>query len=519
MEYPEVPVRTINELLDHGEKEFGSLYLFRWQEKDDIRSVTYAEFAKEVRALSAYFAGNTSRDAHIAVLGSNSYAWLLGWFGAVCAGRLAVPLDPQLPTADLLGLLEKSDTELLLYADDFDDVAQAFPHATMRLEDLPAAGDAEGWPCEVQPDDIGMIVFTSGTTGKPKGVMLSHWNFLSNALAAYRFGAKHLEFSGPGHVCVCVLPFYHTASLNCSLISLMPMGSTMCLNAGLKTILKDFEIFQPDCIFLVPLLAEGIYKRIWDTAKKEGKDKLLRVMLRVSDFLFKLGIDLRRRLFKTVLNTFGGKMRWMLTGAAPISDECVAGFYRFGIDVLHSCGATECSPGISLCRFRRDFIKPGSVGQILDCQEVRIVDGEIQVKGDNVFKSYYKDEEATREAFTEDGWYKTADLGHIDEDGFLYMTGRIKNLIVLGNGKNVSPEPLEQKLTDIPYIKEALVYDAGGEIAAELFLDEEVPDAAERLEGDLLELNRQLPVFQRITKTTLRDTEFPKTTTKKIKRK
>ena len=515
MQSPEQSIRTIPALLDFCAQAYGSREVFRWREREEIRSATYARLAQDVGALTAYFAETTSRDAHIAILGSNSYQWLLGWFSALCAGRVAVPLDPQLPVADLLKMLERSDTELLLHDKDFGDVAGAFPRGSMRLDRLPGREGASGWPCAVQPDDLGMIVFTSGTTGEPKGVMLTHWNFLSNVLSGNRASYRFLGTMWEGHVSLAVIPFFHTASLNVGMLAQLPGGNTVCINSRLRNIQKDLVAFQPDCMFVVPLLAEGIYGQIWATAKKEGKDKLLRAMLGVSDALLRVKIDLRRRLFKRVLDAIGGKMFWMLCGGAALSEELVAGFFRLGIELVPAYGLTECSPGVTLSRYH----KPLSVGQLMDCNEVRSEGGEIQVRGEHVFTGYYKDEQATREAFTPDGWFKTGDLGYMDEDGYLFITGRIKNLIILSNGKNVSPEPLEQELMDLPYVKEALVFEAGGEITAELFLDNEVPDDAVRLENDLLALNRQLPVYQRIARTILRDTEFPRSTTAKIIRK
>jgi len=511
---PESLLRTVPALLDHCETQHGPRDLFRWREGEEIHSITYARFAQDARAMAAALASGTEPGAKIAIVGENSYEWLLCWFSVLCAGRVAVPLDPQLPTADLLALLEKSGAALLFCSASFEDVAAAYGRAVFMKDVAAMLAPYEGaaaWPGEVNPDDLAAIVFTSGTTGEPKGVMLSHWNFMSDSLS----GCRSVDLVG--HTMLAILPFYHTLSITPGMLAQLPGGSTVCICGGIKHFAKDLAAFQPEYMVAVPLLAEGLYQKVWDTATKEGKDKLLRTMLKVSGALQKVGLDLRRKLFKSVLAAFGGNLLWICVGGAPISEECVAGMLCFGIEVLPAYGTTECSPGVSLNQY--GACKARSVGPIMDCNEVKFADGEILVKGDNVFLGYYEDEEGTREAFTEDGWFKTGDLGHLDEDGYLFITGRKKNLIILSNGKNVSPEGLEQKLTEIAYIKEALVYQEGDEIAAELFLDEEVPDAAALLEEDLLVLNRSLPVYQRIAKTVLRDSEFPKTTTKKIKRK
>ncbi|MDR3313648.1 MAG: AMP-binding protein [Oscillospiraceae bacterium] len=506
----EINVRTIPALLDFCQTRYGSRCAFRWRAGAEIHDVTYQQFAGQVRTLAAYIAAQTARDDRIALVGGNSYRWLLGWFAVVCAGRVSVPIDPQLPTGDILALLAKSGASLLLHAAEFGDVAAAAPRA-MDLERLPVEGEADGWPCAVQPEDLGAIVFTSGTTGVPKGVLLTHWNFMADALS----GCRCMDLAG--HTMLAVLPFHHTLSLTPGMLAQLPGGSTVCICGGMRQLTKDLAAFQPEYTVAVPLLAEGMYRKIWDTAQKEGKEKLLRVLLRCSDALLRLGIDLRRKLFKSVLDACGG-LKWMLVGGAPLSAECADGFLRFGLEVLPAYGVSECAPGVALNR--SGACKSQSVGQVLDCCRVKIVDGEIWVKGDNVSQGYYQDEAATQEAFTQDGWHKTGDLGLLDADGYLYITGRRKNLIVLRNGKNVSPEGLEQKLTELPCVQEALVYQEGDEIVAELYLDtEERPDAEAQFVAALAQLNRQLPAYQRITKHKLRDAEFPKTTTKKIIRK
>jgi len=512
MQTPESTIRTIPALLDFCETRHGPIDVFRWREGEEIHAVTYARFAREARALAGAIETATPAGAHIAILGENSYAWLLCWFAALGAGRAAVPLDPQLPAADLLALLRKSDAALLFCSSSFSDVAAQFGNAVF-MKEVPALlapyENSAVWPREARPDDLAAIVYTSGTTGEPKGVLLSHWNFMSDALS----GCRVMPIAG--HTLLAVLPFYHTLSITPGMLAQLPGGSTVCICGGLRHLTRDLAAFRPAYMVVVPLLAEGMYQQVWAAAKKEGKDKLLRAMLKISGGLQRLGIDLRRRLFKSVLAAFGGNLEWILCGGAPISEECVEGFLRFGIEILPAYGVSECAPGVSLNQ--RGACRAQSVGQVLDCCQVKIEEGEIFVRGDNVSSGYYKDEQATREAFA-DGWHRTGDLGYMDGDGYLFITGRKKNLIVLSNGKNVSPEGLEYKLMQISFVKEALVTQEGDDIVAELFLDEEQPDAAARLEEELLALNRRLPVYQRIVKTVLRETEFPKTTTKKIKR-
>jgi len=503
-------LQTVQALLDFCQQQYPGREAFLWRSKDVLHKICYKCFAGQVRALAAYFAEQTSAGAHIAIVGSNSYQWLLGWFGVVCAGRVAVPLDAQLMSDELLQQLTQSDAELLLHAKDYDDVAQRFGNS-LSLDALPISPAAVGWPCTVAPNDLASIVFTSGTTGASKGVMLSHWNLMSNALSCCDF----INLSG--HRKLSVLPFNHIFSLISGMLSRLPGGNAVCICGGARYLSKDFAAFRPSHMTVVPLLVEKLYEKIWDTAKKEGKDKLLKRMLRLSNGLLEAGIDVRRKLFSKVLAGFGGQLEWLFVGGAPIAEEYVEGLAGFGIEVLTGYGTTECAPAISLTRCRAYRAK--SVGQVMGCNKVKIdPQGEILVKGDNVFAGYYKDETATAEAFTDDGWYKTGDLGRLDKDRYLYITGRIKNLIILSNGKNVSPELLEERLTQIPYVKEALVFAQDDKLAAELFLDEEMQQETAQLDADIAQLNRTLPAYQRIETVHVRSTEFPKTTTKKIRR-
>jgi long-chain acyl-CoA synthetase len=266
----------------------------------------------------------------------------------------------------------------------------------------------------------------------------------------------------------------------------------------------------------VPLIVETLHKNIWLTAKKQGKDKALRCLIRISDLLRRVKIDLRKVLFKSVISAFGGNLDQIICGGAPLNPELVKSFDSLGITLLNGYGITECSPIVAVNR--NQFNVVGSVGLPLCCNEVKISeDGEILVKGENVMVGYYHNEAENQTVFV-DGWFRTGDLGRIDEHGALHITGRIKNLIILSNGENISAESIEQLVCTIPYVKEVIAYGEDDVIVAEVFLDEEVTDAKERIHGDINTLNQKLPYVKNIGKVVIRDTEFPKTTTKKIKR-
>lgn len=264
------------------------------------------------------------------------------------------------------------------------------------------------------------------------------------------------------------------------------------------------------------MLLKAMYNGIWENARNTGNEKKLKNTIKVSNILRKFGIDIRRKLFKQVYDAFGGRLEMIISGGALIDEKYIYGFEELGIKITNGYGITECSPIVATMRDRH--FSPLSVGAIHPGVDCRIKDGEVQVKGDILFLGYYKDEAATKEAFDDD-WFKTGDLGYIDKVGLLYITGRKKNLIILSNGKNVSPEELEAKICEkIPGIQEILVYAENDKITAEIYSDDFDETEKESVKGQILSLNRELPQYKQIAKVKFRDTEFPKTSTKKIKR-
>ena len=335
-----------------------------------------------------------------------------------------------------------------------------------------------------------------------------------------------------------VLPLHHTYEMTIMVASLM-YGIMIGINDSLRNLMRNISEVKPTALVLVPLFVNTIYKRIWDSAKKRGKDKLLHRMIPVSNAMKKVGLDLRRKLFKSVLDAFGGELRKIICGGAPLNPEMVKNFYSFGIQICEGYGITECSPLISVSPYFAQ--KRGSVGPTVPCCEARIADavpgdkgydeGEIQVKGENVMLGYYNNEEANASAFTEDGWYRTGDVGYMDADGYIYITGRLKSVIVLENGKNVFPEEIEEYLENIEEIAESVVVgrkDTDGEtilLTAIVYPNKDIfPEGTDEkvvydaVWAKLAELNKTLPSFKKLKGLELRDTEFEKTTSRKIKR-
>ena len=491
--------------------------------KEDVQ-ISFSQFRCDVEALGSYFHSCGYHNCQIAVFGENSYEWILTHFAVTCGKGAIVPIDKELDAANIAELLLDSESKVLLYSNTYADVIEQLqatlpdlsyinmkdiPHLIEEGKTLIAEGYTDYLGAVVSKDDLASIVYTSGTTGKSKGVMLSQGNFCSCMYGA----CCNVLLTGPS---LLVLPLHHTFGLVASVFAVMFYGQPIYINKSLKRLVSDFQKCQPQHLFAVPLIVETLHKNIWATAKKQGKDKALHTLIKISDTLLKCKIDLRKVFFKSVIAAFGGNMDLIVSGGAPIDPQCIQAFRSLGITVLNGYGITECGPIVSVNRNKFNVI--GSVGLPLCCNEVKISeDGEVLVKGENVMLGYYHNDQENEKVFA-DGWFRTGDLGRIDEHGALHITGRIKNLIILSNGENISAESIESCVYTIPYVKEVVAYGEDNVIVAEVYLDEEVVDARERIHSDIQSLNQQLPYVKNIGRVVIRDTEFPKTTTKKIKR-
>ena len=494
---------------------------------------SFRAFAEDIDALGAALFGLGLKDCHIAILGGNSYAWIVSYFAVANGGNTAVPLDRDLPAEELAPMIEHSNCAALIYAPDYEDMLPCFREKTgplqyirMGMDEMEAllaqgrrlieAGGNDHTNYVPLPHSLAAIVYTSGTTGKSKGVMLTHRNIAADAASICRV----LSGAGRG---VLALPLHHTFGLLGNVIVPLMYGGCVYISKSVRTVQKDLVRIKATAAVFVPVILETIYKKMWETAERASRAEKMRKGLRLSRFLMKLGIDVRRRIFRELHDMLGGELYLIVCGGAPLNERIVADFCAMGIDVLNGYGITECAPVVSINPQRGNRI--GSAGLPLDCCRVRIDApdengvGEIQVKGDNVMPGYYEDERETRAAFTQDGWFKTGDLGTLDKGGYLYVTGRIKHLIILGNGKNVSPEGLEEKIKLIPGVSEIAVYAEEDRIVAEVYADPGAgPEAEAAIRGAILAMNRGQPAYKHIAIVKFRDTEFPKTTTMKIKK-
>lgn len=533
VEIPEY--QTIREIVFEGTARGGNNKQFMFLDRNkQLQECNYNETFYRIRTLSTYFYSKGLKNGKkIAIVSENLIDWGFAYYAIIVGGNVCVPMDAKLSYEDIEDQIIRCDCDAVVYSKKFSKFVEQikanpevpqmeyffmdeFDTYYAEGEKLIEAGDDTFDTLEIKPDDLAAIVFTSGTTGKSKGVMLTHKNVASDCSATLRVLT--------GRHAIAFLPLHHTLSWVSGLYATYIVSEWGYLCDSLKDIQRDIKKFQPYNFTGVPLVVETVYDRIWKTARKMGKEELLKKGIKISNILMKFGIDKRRKIFKMVHDNLGGNLDMIICGGAYLDPKYEKGLYDIGIDVFNGYGLTECSPVIT-CNHPEKF-KFGSVGTPLDCNEIKIVDpdengvGEIYVRGSNVMVGYYNDPEATAAAFDGD-WFKTGDFGRIDEDGFLFMVGRKKNLIILSNGKNVSPEEIEEKLmNEIPYVKEVLVYQEGDKITGEFFLNEEdYPDCRDTLDADVKKTNAMMPMFKRVGNIVIRDEEFPKTTTMKIARK
>ena len=528
----------------------------------EVRKVSFPQWRDDVRNLGTALISNGLREEKIAIVGENSYGWCCSFFGVMAIGSVTVPVDKELPLDDIDGIITTTACKAVIFGkaseakvksllengglktvetlisvapeSSIGETALGDRKLTSLAElqahgaELYAAGDNSYYDYKIDVNKLASIVFTSGTTGKGKGVMLSQANIgLDMTLGMYNFDITRKTLH--------VLPPHHTFGSTVNYVGHLSQGCEVYISSGIKHVSDEIREQQPTHLILVPAFLEVMNRKIWATARKDGKEGLLKAMMKVSDCLRKVGIDIRRKLFASVLSAFGGKLELVICGGAKLDEDIIRTFDSLGITILNGYGITECAPLISANRNK--YQKPGSVGTpILACR-VKIDspdengEGEICVKGPNVMLGYFNNPEATAEVFDKDGFFHTGDYGKLDEEGWIYITGRKKNLIILSNGKNVYPEEIEADLQKVEGVCEVVVY--AGEsrvqkdkitIVAEIFPDADllshkgVTDFQKYFEDQVKALNAKMPPYKAVKCVKLRDTEFQKNTSRKITR-
>jgi len=513
-------ISNLKELVLNCANAYKHDILFQYEINGSIAKISFIDFMDDVNSLgTALNKLVLIGRAKVALIGEYSYNWILSYFAVANGGNTIIPIESESIRDEII---YDSEVSCLIYskknASKIKKSESGQQHIVLEsdIKDLISkgrrlidGGDRGFIDFVVHDEQCCAILYTSGTTSQPKGVMLSHKNIATNAVASI----KNVHFSGAS---ILVLPLYHSFSFTAGVLCVMLSGRTISINNNIKELKDDLIKYQPQNLVLVPMIVEALYKQIWIRAKKIGKESLLKKLIFISNALLKIGIDLRKKLFSSVHNSFGGNLDLIISGGAPIQEKYIKGFRAFGITVLNGYGITECSPVISVNR--NHYFRYNSVGQVLCGIDIIFKEGEIMVKGDTVTAGYYRDELQTDESF-HNGWFMTGDLGYMDEDGFLYITGRKKNLIVLSSGKNISPEELEERLYDLEYVKEAVVYQNGDQIEAEIYCGgEDIDKDNRRIKEDINRINGMLPIYKNISRITVRETEFPKTATNKIRR-
>lgn len=503
-------VSSMKDIVNYAAKTYGDNPAIKYKQKKDIVTKTFNDIKSSSQAFSNTLKKLNALGEHIAVIGPTTYEWIITYLGTVNSGSVIVPIDRELRVDDVCDVLKRADVTVFVYDELYADMAklikqncnikyfinmqqQSNDDFSLSLNQLLNENTGD-FDTEIDIDKLCTILFTSGTTGKSKGVMLTHRNITDN-VTCVDMGVEQ------GSVILSVLPIHHAYCFTCDILLGIYLGIVICINDSIMHLVKNLQVFKPNIMLVVPMIVESMYYKLSEAAK--ANPNVPKPMI--------------------AQGALGGNLKTIYSGGAYLNPSLVDEFKEFGISLVQGYGMTECSPRIS-ANFEW-LIKNDSVGKIVPGCEVKIVDGEIWAKSSSVMLGYYKNEEATKETLV-DGWLRTGDLGHVDEDNFLYITGRKKNLIILSNGENVSPEELENKLHEFPLIQEVLVYGENNLINAEIYPNFEIAKVKnidddqlkQMIKGTIDEINKNLPAFKQIHGVKFRAVEFEKTTSKKIKR-
>ncbi|NLG90038.1 MAG: long-chain fatty acid--CoA ligase [Clostridiaceae bacterium] len=552
-------ITSLKDMVRQSVELFPNCSAFTLKDKDgNFYSVTFKQFQEQINAFGSALTELGLKNAMVAVLSENRYEWCLTYLAVVNGVGVIVPLDKELPANELESLLSRSEAQAIITSADYLDILMDIKNnltslkyiismdhkedenGVLSLQKLIEKGQRlinEGYrdyiDAEIDPEVMHMLIFTSGTTDTSKGVMLSHKNICHDIMAV-----SQLIYADTRDSILSILPLHHTYECTAGFLTMVYLGISIGFCEGLRHISKNIQEYKPTLMMSVPLILESVYEKIVKKAKKEGSYKKLMFGLFIASLLYKLGIDLRRKLFSEVHESLGGRLRIIISGAAALNPKISKAFRAMGFNLLQGYGLTECSPIVSVNRV--EVYKDASVGLPIAGVEVKIDNpgkdkiGEILVKGDNVMLGYYKNREATEEVL-KDGWLYTGDFGYIDRDGFLYITGRKKNVIVTKNGKNIYPEDIELYLNRSQFIKESLVYGVDSEDGEETIVcaqivpnmeaiieqfgkEPEKEELEKIIKAEVKKANKKLTNYKKIKHFEIREEEFEKTTTKKIKR-
>ena len=554
-------VNNFREMVEYSTTNFKENIAYKYKKdytakKPEYIEKTYEQVGKDVKALSTLLLNKNLEGKRVILIGNNRYEWCISYFAITCGNMVVVPLDKALPDNEIQNLVTRSEAEIAIFDKKYIDIMKKIKEAPnsilnelICMDDVKEEGienfndlltegqklleqnNTQYEKISINPEKMSIMLFTSGTTNEPKAVMLSQKNICSNIqdLASWvQLGTKDTMLS--------FLPIHHTFECTVTFLFGFYSGATIAFCDGLKYIQKNLAEYKVSVFVAVPLVLETMYKKIQKAINDQGKTKLINTMVKISKLLLKCKIDIRKKVFKQILDNFGGNLRVVFYGSAPMNKDTIIGFNNFGIDLIQGYGLTETSPVVSAESDKEK--RPGSIGLALPSLNVKISnpdengEGEITVKGPSVMLGYYNNEEENKKAL-KDGWFYTGDYGYIDKDGFIWITGRKKDIIVLRNGKNVYPQEIEFLINKLPYVKESLVYQRERNstdtmLCAKIVYDEDIlkETFGEKTEKeykalifeDIKEINKTLPVFKHVKSISITTKEFVKTTTQKVKR-
>ncbi len=560
--YEATTYQTIKEIFDMATKKYADkeFILEKFKPKEEYTQISYDQFRNDVINLGTGLIKTLNlRNKRVIIIGENTYHWYVSYMAMLCGVGIAVPVDKELPANEIENVVKRSKASAVIYSTKKKEIIKKIKDNLPEVEyfiqmnsnetineksvgldfvidsgrRIVKSGDNSYMDIEIDPEEFKVLIFTSGTTSQAKGVMICNRNLAENinAVSAYvKIYPEDRFFS--------VLPLHHTYESTIGFLLPMAVGSSIAICEGLKHIVPNLNETHPTCMLAVPLLVESLYKKINEKIVKSKKDTLVNSMIHVTNALKAVSIDIKRKVFSEIYDNLGGKMRIIVSAAAPIDAKVGKWVQDIGIVFLQGYGLTETSP---IAALTPDFDpRVGSAGKAVNCAEMKIDnpnengEGEVLIKSKTLMLGYYEDEKATNEVI-HDGWFNSGDVGYIDEDGFLYITGRSKNVIVTQNGKNIYPEEIELLLGKIEEIKECMVYGKEEEGSKELIISAKVIPDYEKIEEkhgkdlseeevkkiiweEIKQVNRKLTSYKAIKNLEIKHDEFEKTTTMKIKR-
>jgi len=554
-------IKNFKELINRSAEKYGNNIAYKFKrnlgkKNETIVEKTYKEIKEEIEALGTALLNMGLENKKIALIGNNRYEWCVSYLAITTSNMVVVPLDKMLPENEIKSLIERSKVDAVIYEDKYSQIFENIKQENDQVKkyinmDLKEDkndilsfntlvekgkqeiknGNKKYEDVKIDTEKMSVLIFTSGTTNTAKGVMLSQKNITSNIMGMAKMSKMY-----ENDVLLSFLPLHHTFECTITFLYGFYSGATIAFCDGLKYIAKNLQEYKISVFVAVPLVLETIYKKIQKGIKEQGKEKLVNIMSKIANFLLIFHIDIRRKIFKSVLDQLGGNLRIAYFGAAAMDKTVIEGYNNFGIDTVQGYGLTETSPLVAAETDKQKC--PGSVGMAPFNVEIKLEDvddkgiGEIVTKGPNVMLGYYENEEATNEVM-EDGWFHTGDLGYFNKDGYLFITGRKKEVIVLKNGENVFPSDIEFLVNELPYVQESILFpreNSKGEIALGIkvvygedeiktrFGEKTKKEYKELIWEDIKEINKSLSQFKRIKELIITTEELEKTTTKKVKR-